>query len=251
MVVDAVVLAGSPNDGLLKECSGAPYEALIPIGSKTMVEYVVDALLASEHVAQVVVVGPLEQLTKVLASRRVQVAPAGKTVLENVQIGIQALPAAARVLVVTSDIPLLTKEAVDDFLDQCRDQTVDLFYPIVSRSVLESRFAGVKRTYVAFKEGTFTGGNLFLVNPDIFPCCLEKGEQLVEARKNPLRLSRLVGFSFLLKFLTRRLSLKEAQAKVSKLLGIKGAAVVSRYPEIGFDVDKPGDLELAARVLHA
>lgn len=249
-MVNAVVLAGSPNNGLLKECSPVSYEALIPIGSRMMVEYVCSALLASAYVEEVVVVGPAEQLA-VLASPQVRLAPAGKTVLENVQIGLQAFPAARRVLVVTSDIPLITAGAIDDFLEQCRDQTVDLYYPVVSRGALESRYQNVRRTYVRLAEGVFTGGNLFLVKPEIFPRCLAKGEQLVAARKNPLRLARLVGLSFLIKFLTHRLSLTEAQEKVSRLLGIKGVAVISPFPEMGFDVDKPADLELAVKILQA
>ena len=245
----AVVLAGSLNDGLLRECSPVSYEALIPIGSRMMVEYVCDALLASAYVEEVVVVGPEEQLSTIFSRGRIRVAPAGKTVLENVQIGIKALSANRRVLVVTSDIPLITAEAIDDFIKQGQDQTVDFYYPIVARSVVESRFPGVKRTYISLKEGIFTGGNLFLVNPDIFLYCLFKGEQLVKARKNPWQLARLVGIPFFVKFLAYRLSLKEAQAKVSKLLGIKGVAVISHYPEVGFDIDKPNDLELAMKIL--
>ena len=37
-MVDAVVLAGSPNNGPLRECSTVSHEALIPLGAKTMVE---------------------------------------------------------------------------------------------------------------------------------------------------------------------------------------------------------------------
>ena len=33
-MVDAIVLAGSSNDGPLKDCSSARYEALIPVGSR-------------------------------------------------------------------------------------------------------------------------------------------------------------------------------------------------------------------------
>jgi len=250
-MVGAVVLAGSPNDGRLKECSPAAYEALIPINARPMVEYVCAALQASANVAEVVAVGPVEQLTDALGARGVRVAPAGKTILENVQIGIRALPAVKRVLVAASDIPLLTKEAVDDFLAHCCDETVDLYYPVVARDVVEGRFTGVKRTYVSLRDGTFTGGNLFLINPEILPRCLPKGEQLVAARKNPLQLSRLVGLTLMVKLITRRLTLREAQIKVSRLLGIKGAAVISRYPEVGVDVDKPGDLELVKKILSA
>ena len=247
----AVVLAGSPNNGLLKGCSSAPYEALIPIGSKYMVEYVVDALLASPRIEEVVVVGPVAPLAQVFSSARVRVVLPGESVLENVQKGLAALAGSGRVLVAAADIPLLTRAAVEDFLYRCRDETVDLYYPVVDQRVIQNRYAGVKRTYVTFREGTFTGGNIFFVNPRIFPSCVPKGERLVEARKNPFLLSRLLGLSFFFKFLTGRLSLREVEEKVSRLLGIKGAAVISSYPEVGVDVDKPVDLELASQILTA
>jgi len=144
---------------------------------------------------------------------------------------------------------LITGEAIDDFVDRCGDETIDLYYPIVSRQVVEDRYAGARRTYVHLKEGVFTGGNVFLFNPGILSRCLVKGKQLVEARKNPLRLAGMVGLPFLLKFMTRNLSLREAEEKVSGLLDIKGLAVISRCPEIGLDVDKPEDLELVVKLL--
>ncbi|MGB9846020.1 MAG: nucleotidyltransferase family protein [Desulfotomaculales bacterium] len=248
---DAVVLAGSPNNGQLQVCSPAPYEALIPIGTRFMVEYVVDALLASPRIGKVVVVGPADPLAHVFSSSRVKIVPPGGKLLENFQRGLTALPGARRVLVAAADIPLLTREAVEDFLDRCRDGAVDLYYPVVDKKTVQSRYAGVKRTYVRLREGVFTGGNIFLVNPEIFSACVEKGERLVEARKNPLLLARLLGLAFFLKFLTGRLSLREVEAKVSGLLGINGAAVVSSFPEVGIDVDKPVDLQLACQVLQA
>jgi len=248
-MVGAVVLAGSPNNGSLQECGTAAYEALIPIGGKSMVEYVVEALSAAFLVNQIVVVGPREELLQAPALRGSTVVQAGATVLENIQLGIQSLAPTRRALAVTSDIPLLTPEAIDDFVARCDDENLDLYYPIVPRHVVEGCHAGARRTYVSVKEGVFTGGNLFLFNPDILPRCLAKGKQLVEARKNPLQLASMLGLSFLLKFMTRCLSLREAEEKFSELLGIKGMAVISRYPEVGLDVDKPEDLELVVKYL--
>lgn len=249
MTVDAIILAGSLNNSQLQECSPVSYEALIPIGSKTMVEYVLDALLKSSYVERVVIAGPGELFSSGINIDGVQVISPGSSVLENVQLGIDCLPAARRILVVASDIPLLTAQAVDNFLEQCTDQTVDLFYPVVSYDTMKNYFANAKRTYVRLREGVFTGGNLFLINPAVLSRCLAKGKELVAARKNPWRLSSLIGITFLIKFLLHRLSIKEAEVKVSRLLGIKGVAVISQYPEIGFDVDKPVDLEQVTGIL--
>ncbi|HHW44175.1 NTP transferase domain-containing protein [Desulfofundulus thermobenzoicus] len=251
-MVDAVVLAGSPNNGPLKECSPVPYEALIPIGDKSMVRYVVDALTQSRSIARIAVVGPREELSVDLQGTGALVVPAGGSLLENVQGGMEALSGARRVLLVSSDIPLITPGAIEDFLEQCRDQRADLYYPIVPREAVESRFkSGVQRTYVSLKEGVFTGGNIFLLNPEVVSRCLPLGQQLVDARKSPLRLCRLVGLGFLLRFLLHRVTLKEAEARVSRLLGVQGCVVISRYPEVGVDVDKPVDLALVTRALQS
>ncbi|MCL6560378.1 MAG: nucleotidyltransferase family protein [Firmicutes bacterium] len=250
-MVDAVVLAGSLNDGPLKECSPARFEALIPVGKKAMVEYVVEALLSSAKVGKIQVIGPVDELAPRLVGERVAVTGAAGGIMENIETGLDQFPGSPRVLLVTSDIPLLTPQAVDNFIDLCGDMKADLYYPVISRQVVEKRFASTRRTYVTLKEGVFTGGNLFLLNPAVFKQCVENGRKIIDLRKSPLGLCRLLGFGFVLKFLTRTLTLHEAQKKVSQLLGIKGAAVISNYPEVGVDVDKPGDLELVNRVMGA
>lgn len=249
-MVDALVLAGSLNQGALRACSTVRYEALIPIGKKSMVEYVVDALRDSSRINQIVVVGPEEELAGKFASKNVQVITPKESLVENIVLGLSCLPETKRVLVVTSDIPLINSKAIDNFLDLCEQEgAADLYYPIVPREVVERRFAQSKRTYVSLKEGVFTGGNVFLLNPEVVLRCLPIGEQLVNARKSPLKLCRLVGLMFLVKYLMRSVTLQEAQKKVSRLLGIKGKVVISTDPELGIDVDKPSDLDLVNKKL--
>ncbi|OPY58688.1 MAG: 2-phospho-L-lactate guanylyltransferase [Pelotomaculum sp. PtaU1.Bin035] len=244
-MVDAVVLAGSLNDGPLKECSPARYEALIPVGSKTMVEHVVEALLRARQIGRVLVVGPVEELSPLLAGERVLLAGAAGGIMENIEAGLKHLPGEKRVLLVTSDIPMLTPRSVDDFLELCGDMSGDLYYPIISKQVVERHFASTKRTYVTLKEGVYTGGNLFLFNPSAFKQCVQNGQKIINQRKSPLGLCRLIGLSFLVNYLLHILTIRDVQKKASDLLGIRGEVVISQYPEVGVDVDKPGDLELA------
>ena len=42
----------------------------------------------------------------------------------------------------------------------------------------------------------------------------------------------------------------EVEVRVEELIKLKGAGVVSLYPEIGIDVDKPSDLQFARAVLE-
>jgi len=248
-MIEAVVLAGSLNSGPLKECSPAGYEALIPVGSKVMVEYVVEALLNARQINRVLVVGPVEELSPLLSGTRVTLTRAAGGIMENVEAGLNQLPGEKRVLLVTSDIPMLTPRSVDDFIELCGDMSGDLYYPIIPKEVVEKSFASTRRTYVTLKEGVYTGGNLFLLNPAVYKQCVQNGQRIFNQRKSPLGLCRLIGLSFVLKYLLHTLTVEDVRKKGSELLGIKGVVVVSQYPEIGVDVDKPGDLELARLIL--
>jgi GTP:adenosylcobinamide-phosphate guanylyltransferase len=248
-MVDALVLAAGRNDGPLRQCSPAPYEAMITIGRKAMIEYVIDALRRSKRIRRVVVVGPPD-VPGFCQRDDVKVIPAGGSLMENLSKGVENLSGSERVLLVTCDIPLITPQAIEDFLDKCGNMSAEMYYPVVPREVVERRFVNTRRTYVAFKDGDFTGGNLFLINPGAVSRCMAMGQQLIDARKSPFRLGRLMGVPFLIKFLLRMVTLKEAERKASALLGIEGEVVVTTYPEVGVDVDKPSDLELVNKVLE-
>ncbi|AGK99734.1 nucleotidyltransferase family protein [Desulfoscipio gibsoniae] len=249
-MIDALVLAGSPNNGALRECSAARYEAMIDIKGKLMVEYVVDALRQCDRIGRIAIVGPRTELAAHFnCGKREILVEHGGHLTENVLRGLQGLPGAQRVLLLTSDIPLITRRAIENFIDLCGDEQADLYYPVVPREVVEKRYSTTRRTYVQLKEGIYTGGNIFLFNPGIVEECMPRGQKLVDARKSPLKLCRLVGLLFLIKFLMKNISLQEAQKKVSLLLGIKGRVVISPFPEVGVDVDKPSDLELVNKQL--
>ncbi len=245
--LDAVVLAGG---GGIEE--GAPSKALISLNSRLMVDYVVEALRNSSVMQNIVLVGDDEELKTVYGNNsRFFYAKQGTTPLESFAAGVDALESANLWLLACSgDIPLLTTAAVDDFIAQAAEHDADFYYPIVRKEVVESRFLGIKRTYATLRDGTFTGGNFFLVKREIISRCLSQAEEFVRQRKNPTALARLVGFGILWKYFLGQLTIAEAERRVSKMIGAKGCAVISDYPEIGVDVDKASDLEMAKRLLE-
>lgn len=257
--VDAVVLAG---EGGLKDPSGpadaVQNKALLPIGSRVMVDYVLSALRNCPEISHIALVGPDLLRTIYKDDPELIFASPGKSPLSSFSAGVAALrsrgnlrsegkEADSWVLACTGDIPFLTPEAVKDFLNRCRERQADFYYPIVPREVAEHRFPEVMRTYVRLRDGSFTGGNLFLLNMRVLEACLDRAEEFIRLRKKPAALARLVGFKILWKYLFRVLSIHELEERVFQLYNIRGAAVISSYPEIGVDVDKASDLELARR----
>lgn len=257
----ALVLAGAPNDGPLKDVSDAPYEALIDLGGRPMIEYVLDVLRVAPSVGPIGIVGPTAELSRgIKLDGELLIEPAGG-LLDNLEQGARRLRTeghAGHLLVVTSDIPLVTVEAVEAFLERCHERRaaatageteLDAYYPMVRREVSEARFPGVRRTYVNLRDGSFTGGNFVLLDPDMLIERRHLFDQVVALRKDPVRMARLLGLGFIVNFLLRRLTAGDIERIVRDKLGIHGAVIEVPHAEVGFDVDKPSDLEIAKRQL--
>lgn len=250
-MIDAVLLAGSPNTGPLRQVSAVPYEAVIPIGGQPMFRVVLEALLGAAGLGRVMVVGPPE-LEPFLEDPRARLVPMRHSLMDNVEAGFEALGMPdAPVLIATSDIPLLTAETVEAFLACCGRMERDVYYPVVTEPVINALHSGIKRTYVRLKDGRFTGGNIALFRPSVFTRCRAKGEEFTLFRKQPLKLARVVGPGILVRFLLGLVSVAEAEKKVTGLLGVSGRAVVMDRAAIAVDVDKPSDYRLVQELMRA
>ena len=251
-MVDAVVLAGRANDGKLAAVGPPANEALVEVAGKPMLWYVVEGLLGARRVDRVVISGPRAILAPALGALidRVDfVEPAGD-IIDNLQAAIDRLGSPGMVLIATSDIPLVTPAVLDGFIDECSVRSADLHYPVISRELAEGSYPGMRRTYGRLKDGTFTGGNLVLVSPQVLRARAEVARSLFAARKNPLRLAAVLGPAFILRLVFVRLTLPELEAVACRLLGLAGAhAVRTAFPEIGVDVDKPEDHAMVSRLL--
>lgn len=209
-----------------------------------MALWVLEALQQAPSIITIGLVGPSS-----LQQDGVTVAPMTETMFGNILQGLStAPPDCETVLFVTSDIPWITKDIIEAFLEEA-PRDVDVVYPIIPKETAERRFPGTKRTYVRLKEGVFTGGNLFLARKEAVPRLKERAEMLLAHRKSPVSLARDVGVGFLVRLLLGRLSTSQAETRVGRLLGITGRALVFPYAEAGVDVDKPEDLALAEREL--
>lgn len=247
-MLKALILAGSGKSNKLKEKEESP-KALIKINGREMILYIIDALQKLGYIEKIVVVGPEKKLRSVLKNYDVDVVEEGDELIDNVMKGLECFSDEDEVLIITSDIPMITPEALDDFIKSAKELNADFAYPIIPREDTEKKYPGVKRTYARVKEGTFTGGNAVLVRVGSAKGCVDKAREFFLYRKSPWKLAGILGIPIVLKFLLGRLTISEIEKRVFELFGINARAVISRFPEIGSDVDKESDLELARRVL--
>jgi len=256
--IPAIVLAGNnrstakrAEDKELAKATGARCRALITLrNGKTCIEAVLQALQQADSVSMIIVVGVTELLGTV-TKWGVRFAEQGENVVDNLVIGFDSLWWPERCLVCTCDVPLLTGEAIDFIVQAGLKSDADVVYPIIRKETCEQAFPGARRTYVQLVEGTFTGGNVMLLKGDFVRRNSDLFHSVFAARKQPLKLCRILGLRLILRFMMRRLSISEIEDRVRSVLQCDGKALLCPYPEVGFDIDKLEDLELANAVIDS
>jgi molybdopterin-guanine dinucleotide biosynthesis protein A len=246
--MNAIVLAGDSSDPeniLFPYTQGKP-KALVDVAGKPMAQWVLDALAGAESVEDVHVVG-LDVECGLTCAKPLYFLPCQGSMLENIKAGIQHTsrlnPKACHTLLVSCDIPAITPEIVDWRVNTALEHDSDIDYVVVERRTMEKRFPGANRSYVRLKDLELCGGDMNVARLAL----LEQEQlwlQIIDARKNALKQAALIGIDVLLLLLLKRISLQDAERRVSKRLGVKGRACISPYAEVAMDVDKPHQLEL-------
>ncbi|MFQ5612712.1 MAG: NTP transferase domain-containing protein [Anaerolineae bacterium] len=254
--MDAVVTAGGmckPDDPLF-EITGVTKKALTPLAGKPMIQWVVGALLGARHIDRIVIVG-MEAGEVDFGGAPIHYTPSRGSILDNVIAGAEALqaidPSVKKFLLCSSDIPLITSEIVDSFIEDCLQTEADVYYSVVEEKTMEGRFPGSKRSFIPLKGGRYAGGDIFVIDLHAGSLDLDLFRELSQARKNYWRQALKLGPTFILKFLLRRLTLEEAARRASQVLNVRAVAMDTPYAELGMDLDKPHQYEMIKAELEA
>lgn len=254
--MDCIITAGGSvpeDDPLFKYTLGRP-KALLEINGLTMLEYVYRALDASKHVDSIYIVGlDKADIRGLCLPSNVTVIPDQGGLVTNLSVALDVLltnsPDAYAVLLTGADIPLLTPDIVDAFIEDCQPFDCIAYYNLVTRETMEDRYPHSGRTFVKLRDNAVAGGDMALVQTRILDTNEEFWEAVVSGRKHAWRLARIVGIRALLKLLFRRLSIAEVEALASRIVSAPVRVIESPYPELAMDVDKPAQVELLRDIL--
>jgi len=251
---NALVLAGSKGKSVLEISNKVENKALIIINNRPIIDYVIEALNEAEKIGKIVVVGPKAKLYSYIGRKVEKILEEKDSLLQNLEIGMNFIKAnfiksGEKVLIITSDIPLITSQAIDDFIEKCLEKEADIYYPIMRKENILERYPETKRTYVKTKDGELCGGNMFLISPKLFYHKKELIKEAYDNRKEVKKFAKVLGLKLILKFLFKTITVTDIEKKVSEVLGCKGVAVVTPFPETMIDLDKPSDLELIQKCL--
>jgi len=246
--IGAVVLAGGHVPPTLAHL--CDHRALLQLNGRHRLDDLRETLQATPSVVATAIVTDAAALPPLAALPGYRVA-AGESIVENMQRGANALidEKVTHLLFVTGDIPLVTPEGLENYIRTSLGTGAALTYPIIPREASEIRFPGARRTYVKLREGTFTGGNAIFTTANLLDDKAELIQGLYAARKQPLKLAKLLGLGTVLRLITGTITLPYIEAVATRILDAPARAIISPHPEIGFDVDKLDDLLAVERAL--
>ena len=254
--MDAIVVAGhtpGKTDALL-DYAGVDNKALIPIAGKPMIKWVTDALIGSAHVDRLCIVGLDPACGVDFGPKPVVFVPDQGRLVKNLFAGADRVlpdtPDRKHILVASCDIPLITTPIVDDHVESMLSTSHDVYYTIVDRATMLARFPTSRRTYTHLRGDVICGGDLNMAGARVIETNKQLWDDVLEARKNALRMAWRVGLWPLLQLATRRLSVASAEKTAERILGVKARVVRTRHAEIGMDVDKPFQLDIVRAELE-
>lgn len=251
---DVILPAGGTLDDHFARVALTPVKALIRVGDNLLILRALEALRLSGRAGRVVVVGG-EDVRRAIEDRVDAVVPAGPSLPDNILAGLKALLTMEnppeRLLIVTTDLPYIDAKVLGEWLDLC-PPGADFCGALVDEAAYVDRFPGSSSTWAKLRDGNFTLGGVFLVRTAALRKAMPQIERAVANRKSIRGMAGLLGTGFLLKVMTRRITVAECEAKVEEILGadvkgVKVSAVPGAPAELAFDIDDISDYEYALR----
>ncbi len=178
--MNAIILAGA---GKASKLVFGENKAFLLIQNRTVLEWVLEAVLGASGIEKVVVVGPASRLSQALSAyQRVEIVEQTESLYQNALQGIyqafgvkdeSQLPASARekpVLILSSDIPVLVSEEIEYFLKKADLNQYDFIYGVCAQKVLKKFASRPNQPGVdlaCFHTDRFSGriANIVLVKP--------------------------------------------------------------------------------------
>ncbi len=258
MTYTALVLAAQ-RPGIidpLAEKGGVSHKCLIDMDGTPMIERVLDSLLGSDHIGQILIsiddpdaLSTVSAVQKCVSSGKINVTPSAENLYRSVKDALSnnvEFPVA----ICTADNALQTAEMIDYFCEHFDKEDAEVGVSVTPAELIWSKYPeGQRRPYV-LRDGKFSNCNLYAlrsINSLEAAKAFEGGGQFGKSAKRILQAFGLVN---LLLYKYGNLSLDDVFRRVSKRLGLKIRPVIMPFAEAPIDVDNERTERIALQVLR-
>ncbi|MCS6919573.1 MAG: NTP transferase domain-containing protein [Fimbriimonadales bacterium] len=255
--MDAVLIAGGRVSPSLSEVAGHSVKGLFQLGDSTQIVRTLHALERS-GVERIAVVGS-ELLLHALPTLSVEVmfASEGDDPVDNLWRGVErlGLSSQARFLHCAVDLPMITGEAVCEFL-HAAPADADAVMGWTPESAFTRAFPNAPYKALQFAEGRFLSASVSVLRVGFLEAHAPLMHRLARARKSAFKVAFTLvrvfhhhlittGLPLTARFLTGRLALRQIELYAERLLHARLRCCLSAAPELAYDVDDEADYRYA------
>lgn len=236
-----VIVAGGFVSDPLASRIGSPRKALAPFGERTSIEIVHQAAMDSGLGPVVVLSG--EDILQTYPQYR-GVLEVGSAI-DNAIAGAKEL-GTERVMILPADLPLIKPEHLSHFAEEVEHRIPYSTWFAAGLSPFgkaKQKFPGADLEPLYLRDGGFLAGSMFASTLD----GLQQGKDFFNAvrhnRKSQFRMLREIGFSTMIRFFLRKISLVEAETRIGQILGGAAFIIADCEPDTMMDFDTVADYE--------
>lgn len=254
----ALVLAGQrqKHDPVAK-AGNASCKAFAEIEARPMITYVLDSLLACDNIDDIYICidenllcedecpALLDYFQKPQIHKiQPQNSPSASV---DYFLGSQS---ASRVLITTADHPLLTSAMISQFIESFAKSNADAAAAVTPTDMIEQCYPQCKRTKIMFSDGSYTGCNLFAISGEKSRRVVKFWQKIDNLRKTPWKIFSVIGLATFVKYISGRLSLRDAVRDLGDKVDAQLWPVILLDPHAGIDIDTADDLALVKQIFQ-
>ncbi|GBH29716.1 nucleotidyltransferase family protein [Sphingobium xenophagum] len=255
--ITAILLAGSrPTPDPLAVAAGVAIKPLAPVAGEPMINHPARALLVHPAVGQVIILtqssAPFaaDPATAWLTTHpQVRFEQSGAGIASSLLALLERGDVPFPILLTTADHVLLDSAMLDQFTQEAAG--ADIAVAMVERRILLARYPGSRRTWLKFRDGWWSGANIFWFGSDRARSIIAMWQEVEQDRKKGWKIVSAFGPVALIGTLLRLLTLRGGIARIGRRFGLTARLVAMEKAEACIDADKPDDVVLIERIVAA
>lgn len=255
----ALILAASRKgkEDEVAQLQGVSHKCLVEVDGTVMLERVIDAIAASEHVDRIYVSIESEAilreapgLAEALDSGRIHFLPSADNLFASVATAVETIEDPYPLLISTGDNALHTTEYIDHFCREYAASEGDGFAGFTPAQVILDAYPDGKRAFHELKDGGWSSCNLYGLSNDKAMRAARAFETGGQFGKQPRRLLKAMGLSFVIKYRFKLTTLKGLAEHLSRRWNLTLSPVMMPFADAPIDVDNVGDFHRTEAILR-
>ena len=179
---NAIILAGTHADKT--KLIYGKNKAFLEINNKPLVINVLDALKNAELIDDIGIVGPKKQLEKIIDNILIieesHAPKESRRFIENALRTYNILsPQGERTFFITSDLPLVSSETIDDFVSKCNNFDAALYFSLINSDNIPDEINSFKKSTRLYLKGS---GYFRTANMTLYEGSKIKDKEFIESQ---------------------------------------------------------------------